>query len=163
MPTDGTVVPVSLRAMTQAVEQRLRTIPHGPTHGPLIHVHVGRVDDVELLPDDTSRVAPYVALYPRPQHVAPAGADLADSHVDATWSAQLTVAAGAHDDALETFDRVHAWLHRWSPAATGDLDGLDISGLRPPAGYAQPPVLPDDDVTPPRWWTTAEYVAALTR
>lgn len=162
----GSVVPVSLRAMTQAVAQRLRAMPYGDTQGPEVTVFVGRIPQDAALPlmsDGSERVAPYVVLYPRPQHGDPAGSDLADRHVDALWAGQLTVASGDLDDAAETLDRVHAWLHRWSPDATGDLDGLDISGLRHPLGYLAVPVLPDEDVTPVRFWTTTEYLASLTR
>lgn len=160
----ASVVPVSLRAMTQAVRGRLETIPHGPTLGTQITPYNGRVPgDVPLMGDGSDRVAPYVVLYPRPGHVDEAGADLADRHVDAVWAGTLTIAAGDIDDAVDALDRLHTWLHRWAPPATGDLDGLSISGLRHPAAYVQPPVLPDDDVRPPRFFTTAEYVATLSR
>lgn len=157
-------VPVSTRAVTDAVLARLRTLPHGNLLGPEVTVYDGEVpDDVPVLADEGGRVAPYVVLYAAAAYDTDAGRDLADTNADATWSASLTVAAGYRQDAEETRDRVHAWLRRWAPAASGDLDGLSLGALRPPLGFQPTRIRSDDDVQPPRFFGVLEYRASLTR
>lgn len=155
---------LSTRAVTDAVLDRLRTLPHGNGLGPEVTVYDAAVpDDVPVIADAGGRVAPYVVLYPGSTYDTAAGRDLADTNADAVWSATLTVAAGYRQDAEETRDRVHAWLRRWAPAADGDLDGLSVSTLHPPLGFQPTRIRSDDDVQPPRFFGVLEYRATLTR
>lgn len=145
---------ISRRALSAAVEARLRSIPR------LAVVYVGTVTgDVPVQttsgrPDPGGIVATYAVLYPGAGRPTTDGEDLAETSEDLDWSCQVTVAGGTSDNVLAGVDAVHGALHRWRPPS---VDGLNTTGLVPPEGYDPGPVRLSPGITPARFYLPLQY------
>lgn len=151
---------VEWRLVTDTVLGRLGTVDpadstiwHGTGDLAGVTIYDGDVPArVPLLDDPSHRVAPYVVLRSSIGNGFDSERGLNDVNVDSQPLYTATCVAGWRADCEQLAATVHGLLFRWAPTLTGHGFGL----MRPPAGY-QPPILPDRDVSPPRFYVPLQY------
>lgn len=149
--------PVSRLALATLVAARLRLIAAVVAQN--ASIYVGEVPGQPPVIPGQSRVKPYAVLFSgdgTPIDEAPLTADTTGT---LSWSFQVTVAAGYHDDALGLLDAVHGQLDGWVPTLTG----YGFAPMAQPPGYDAGPMRRDTTVEPPRFYLPAQFVLTAHR
>lgn len=155
---------ISRRLLLVSIGTRLATVSNATGY-------VGQIGAKNGLPGVTStpndppvkvpgtdlRVKPYFILEPgvgRPLPGEESAGGPVDTFrdVDAPWT--VRAAAGDVNDLLALVDRIDATLRGWTPDP--GVAGVVAGPLAPQPGY-QPPLLVDNEISPPRFFTPLQY------
>lgn len=155
---------ISRRLLLVSIAGRLQTVSNATGYVGQIGAKNGLDPEVAApadppvkVPGTDLRVKPYFILEPgvgRPLADEASAAGPVDTFrdLDAPWT--VRAAAGDVNDLLALIDRIDAALNGWAPDP--GIPGVVTGPLVPQPGY-QPPLLPDNGVNPPRFFTPLQY------
>lgn len=152
---------ISRRLLLVAIATRLAAVEHATGYMGQIGAKYG-LPGVAGTPEEPPtksgtdlRVQPYFILEPgigRPMVGEDSLGGPADTFRDVDAPYVVRAAAGDVQDLLALVDRIETALRGWVPAVAGFQCGPVV----PQPGY-DPPLLPDNAITPPRFFTPLQY------